>query len=37
MSAGVRGPTNLFGHPTDQLLAQIDSQLSQWDSEKENL
>ncbi|KAJ6987410.1 hypothetical protein NC653_020615 [Populus alba x Populus x berolinensis] len=34
MSAGVRGPTNLFGHPTDQLLAQIDSQLSQWDSEK---
>ncbi|KAL9402278.1 hypothetical protein Peur_006127 [Populus x canadensis] len=33
MSAGVRGPTNLFGHPTDQLLAQIDSQLSQWDSE----
>ncbi|KAJ6902419.1 hypothetical protein NC651_020028 [Populus alba x Populus x berolinensis] len=30
----VRGPTNLFGHPTDQLLAQIDSQLSQWDSEK---
>ncbi|KAJ6429349.1 hypothetical protein OIU84_020889 [Salix udensis] len=34
MSTGVRGPTNLFGHPTDQLLAEIDSQLSQWDSQK---
>lgn len=35
MSAGLRGPTNLFGHPTDKLLAQIDSQLSQWDFFKE--
>eukprot|EP00258_Populus_trichocarpa_P009564 XP_002316178.3 putative metallophosphoesterase At3g03305 [Populus trichocarpa] len=34
MSTGLRGPTNLFGHPTDQLLSQIDSQLSQWDSQK---
>ncbi|KDP26912.1 hypothetical protein JCGZ_18070 [Jatropha curcas] len=31
MSVGLRGPTNLFGHPTDQILTQIDSQLSQWD------
>lgn len=35
MSVGLRGPTNLFGHPTDQLLTQIDSQLSQWDSQEE--
>ncbi|KAF2286415.1 hypothetical protein GH714_016794 [Hevea brasiliensis] len=33
MSVGLRGPTNLFGHPTDQLLTQLDSQLSQWDSQ----
>ncbi|KAK2975019.1 hypothetical protein RJ640_001229 [Escallonia rubra] len=31
MSAGLRGPTNLFGHPTDQLLSEISSELSQWD------
>ncbi|XVE90645.1 hypothetical protein DITRI_Ditri20bG0093800 [Diplodiscus trichospermus] len=33
MSVGLRGPTNLFGHPTDQLLTEIDSELSQWDSQ----
>ncbi|KAE8711022.1 putative metallophosphoesterase [Hibiscus syriacus] len=33
MSVGLRGPTNLFGHPTDQLLTGIDSELSQWDSQ----
>lgn len=32
MSVGLRGPTNLFGHPTDQLLTEINSELSQWDS-----
>ncbi|KAI6684312.1 hypothetical protein NL676_030225 [Syzygium grande] len=32
MSVSTRGPTNLFGHPTDQLLAELDSELSQWDS-----
>ncbi|XP_057960566.1 putative metallophosphoesterase At3g03305 isoform X2 [Malania oleifera] len=32
MSIGLRGPTNLFGHPTVQLLTDIDSELSQWDS-----
>ncbi|KAL6132398.1 hypothetical protein ACLB2K_064641 [Fragaria x ananassa] len=31
MSVGVRGPTNLFGHPTDQLLSDLDMELSQWD------
>ncbi|KAI7752883.1 hypothetical protein M8C21_017094 [Ambrosia artemisiifolia] len=32
MSIGLRGPTNLFGHPTDQLLTELNSHLSQWDS-----
>lgn len=32
-SVGLRGPINLFGHPTDKLLTQIDSLLSQWDSQ----
>jgi hypothetical protein len=33
MSVGLRGPTNLFGHPTDQLLAELDLELSQWNSQ----
>ncbi|KAK9138795.1 hypothetical protein Sjap_009389 [Stephania japonica] len=33
MAVGLRGPTNLFGHPTDKLLADIDYELSQWDSQ----
>lgn len=33
MTVGLRGPTNLFGHPTDQLLAELDMELSQWDSQ----
>lgn len=32
MPGGLRGPTNLFGHPTDELLSQLSSALSQWDS-----
>ncbi|KAG9447054.1 hypothetical protein H6P81_013182 [Aristolochia fimbriata] len=32
MGVGLRGPTNLFGHPTDLILADLDSELSQWDS-----
>ncbi|XP_011626136.1 putative metallophosphoesterase At3g03305 [Amborella trichopoda] len=32
MAIGLRGPTNLFGHPADQLLANLDAELSQWDS-----
>ncbi|GLT70205.1 hypothetical protein SLA2020_423000 [Shorea laevis] len=33
MSVGLRGPTNLFGHPTEQLLTEIDAELSQWNFE----
>lgn len=33
MEIGLRGPTNLFGHPTDDLLANLDAELSQWDNE----
>ncbi|KAG6522628.1 putative metallophosphoesterase At3g03305 isoform X1 [Zingiber officinale] len=33
METSLRGPTNVFGHPTDQLLAEIDFELSQWDDE----
>ncbi|KAJ8557517.1 hypothetical protein K7X08_003142 [Anisodus acutangulus] len=31
-SLGLRGPTNLFGHPSDQLLDEISSELSVLDS-----
>ncbi|XP_047328722.1 putative metallophosphoesterase At3g03305 [Impatiens glandulifera] len=33
MAVELRGPTNLFGHPTDNLLNEIDSKLSQWDED----
>ncbi|XP_043700261.1 putative metallophosphoesterase At3g03305 [Telopea speciosissima] len=33
MAIGLRGPTNLFGHPTEELLANIDTELSQWNSQ----
>uniref|UniRef100_A0A803R1G7 Calcineurin-like phosphoesterase domain-containing protein n=1 Tax=Cannabis sativa TaxID=3483 RepID=A0A803R1G7_CANSA len=33
LSVGLRGPTNLFGHPTDELLTELDMELSQWDSQ----
>ncbi|KAM5561958.1 putative metallophosphoesterase [Rosa sericea] len=36
MSVGVRGPTNLFGHPTDQLLSELDMELSHWDSQSKH-
>jgi hypothetical protein len=29
----LRGQTNLFGHFTDQLLAELDLELSQWNSQ----
>ncbi|KAL2526241.1 putative metallophosphoesterase [Abeliophyllum distichum] len=32
MSSGLRGPTNLFGHPTDELLTKISSELLLLDS-----
>eukprot|EP00249_Psilotum_nudum_P012366 c23740_g1_i1 orf=282-2642(-) len=31
MAVGLRGPCNLYGHPTDELLQILDSELSQWD------
>ncbi|EYU39476.1 hypothetical protein ABFS82_06G201500 [Erythranthe guttata] len=31
-NSGLRGPTNLFGHPTDEMLEEIETELSQWDS-----
>ncbi|CAO2837485.1 unnamed protein product [Amaranthus hypochondriacus] len=36
MAVGLRGPTNVFGHPTDQLLADLESELSKWDFEPKN-
>lgn len=36
MFVGLRGPTNLFGHPTDQILSEIDSALSQWDDDSDS-
>ena len=35
MLTGLRGPTNLFGHPTNQLLSDLDLELSRWDSQSE--
>lgn len=36
MLVGLRGPTNLFGHPTDELLNDLDLQLSQWNSRSQS-
>ncbi|KAK7295218.1 hypothetical protein RJT34_18123 [Clitoria ternatea] len=35
MSIGLRGPTNLLGHPTDQLIKDLDLELSKWDFQSE--
>ncbi|XP_020592068.1 putative metallophosphoesterase At3g03305 [Phalaenopsis equestris] len=32
MEIGLRGPTNLFGHLTDELLSDLDKELGQWDA-----
>ncbi|KAL2635657.1 hypothetical protein R1flu_007136 [Riccia fluitans] len=32
MSIGLRGPSNLFGHPSDDHIDKLDRELSQWDS-----
>ncbi|CAN6582348.1 unnamed protein product [Malus baccata var. baccata] len=37
ITVGLRGPTNLFAHPIDQLLAELDTHLSQWDSRSQEL
>ncbi|XP_066313053.1 putative metallophosphoesterase At3g03305 [Miscanthus floridulus] len=33
MEIGLRGPTNLFGHPTDKQVIELDQALSQWDTD----
>ncbi|KAH7278190.1 hypothetical protein KP509_38G028600 [Ceratopteris richardii] len=32
MKVGLRGPCNLFGHPTEEQLRKLDEELSQWDT-----
>lgn len=32
MHVGLRAPTNLFGHPTDDILVQLDEELQRWDN-----
>lgn len=32
MEIGLRGPTNLFGHPTDKQMIELDQALSQWNT-----
>jgi endoribonuclease Dicer len=31
MHVGLRGPSNIFGHPTDEVLGQLDGELRRWD------
>ncbi|CAM6101049.1 unnamed protein product [Calypogeia fissa] len=33
MSVGLRGPSNIFGHPSDQTIDELDMRLSQWDND----
>eukprot|EP01018_Ginkgo_biloba_P006019 Gb_41602 [translate_table: standard] len=33
MSIGLRGPSNLFGHPSNSRIQKVDSELGLWDSE----
>lgn len=32
MTVGLRGPSNAFGHPTDEILGQLDQKLRRWDN-----
>nr|CAD1837463.1 unnamed protein product [Ananas comosus var. bracteatus] len=32
MSIGIRGPSNLFGHPTDKRIDVVESELQYWDN-----
>ncbi|KAI5055933.1 hypothetical protein GOP47_0029454 [Adiantum capillus-veneris] len=32
MNVGLRGPCNLFGHPSEEQLTEMDLELSQWDT-----
>jgi len=31
VTVGLRSPSNVFGHPTDELLAQLDMELRRWE------
>lgn len=33
MKVGLRGPSNVFGHPTDEILVQLDQELRIWDDD----
>ncbi|KAG0554862.1 hypothetical protein KC19_12G126000 [Ceratodon purpureus] len=33
MTVGLRGPSNTFGHPTDDILEQLDQKLRRWENE----
>lgn len=33
MQVGLRGPSNLFGHSTDEILDQLDQELKRWDND----
>ncbi|CAA7400877.1 unnamed protein product [Spirodela intermedia] len=32
MAVGLRGPSNLFGHPTDSMIQTLDAELRYWDA-----
>lgn len=31
VTVGLRSPSNAFGHPTDEILAQLDMELRRWE------
>ncbi|XP_072973523.1 putative metallophosphoesterase At3g03305 [Typha angustifolia] len=33
LSVGIRGPSNLFGHPTDKMIKVVNSELQYWDKD----
>jgi len=33
MQVGLRGPSNVFGHPTDEILVHLDQELRNWDDD----
>ena len=37
MHVGLRGPSNFFGHPTDDVLVQLDHQLRRWDESADSV
>lgn len=33
MAVGLRGPSNIFGHPTDMMIEALDAELRYWDAD----